>query len=87
MIDPKIGARLSDWGVSKWLNFEATFPGTLVPHFFMHGAILKRRLHNFWDFGDLFCILARSLVLNPRNLPYYVCIRVTPIPPLGVGVI
>ena len=32
-------------------------------------------------------ILARSIVLNPRNLPYYVCISLTPPPPLSVDVI
>ena len=26
----------------------------------------------------LVCILAQFIVLNPRNLPYYVCIWVTP---------
>jgi len=50
------------------------------------GAILKWRLHNFRDFGPpppLVYILARSIRLNPRNLPYYVCILLTPpSPPL-----
>ena len=46
----------------------------------------------FLDFGPLpgprlVCILARSIVLNPCNLPYYVCIWVTPLPPLSVDVI
>ena len=31
-------------------------------------------------------ILARSIRLNPRNLPYYVCISLTPLP-LSVDVI
>ena len=31
--------------------------------------------------SPLVCILARSLVLNSRNLPYYICIWLTPPPP------
>ena len=52
----------------------------LIP-FLYQGAILKWRLHNFRDFGHpppLVCTLARSIVLNPRNLRYYVCIWATP---------
>ena len=44
-------------------------------------AILRCRLHNFsefWTPSPLVCILARFIVINPRNLPYYVCIWVTP---------
>ena len=39
------------------------------------------------DPSPLVYILARSIVLNPRNLPYYVCISLTPPSPLSVDVI
>ena len=32
-------------------------------------------------------ILARSIRVNPRNLPYYVCFWATPLPPLGADVL
>ena len=32
-------------------------------------------------------ILEKSIRLNPRNLPYYICILLTPPPPLSVDVI
>ena len=35
----------------------------------------------FWNPSPPVYILARSIVLNPRNLPYYVCILLTPLPP------
>ena len=34
----------------------------------------------FWTPSPLICILARSIVLNSCNLPYYVCIWATPSP-------
>ena len=40
------------------------------------GTIHKGRLQNFRDFGPpppLVRILARSIRVNPCNLPYYVC--------------
>ena len=36
----------------------------------------------FWNPSPLVCILARFIVLKSRNLPYYVCIWVTPSPSL-----
>ena len=35
----------------------------------------------FWTPSPLVYILARSIRLNPCNLPYYVCISLTPLPP------
>ena len=32
-------------------------------------------------------ILARSIVVNPPNLPYYVCFWATPLPPPGADVL
>ena len=63
--------------------------GPALPGRFTKGAILKWRLHNFRDFGPpppLVYILARSISLNPRNLPHYVCILLTPLP-ISVDVI
>ena len=34
----------------------------------------------FWTPSPLVYILARSISLNPRNLPHYVCILLTPLP-------
>ena len=47
------------------------------------GTIHKGRPQNFRDFGPpppLVRILARSMRVNPRNLPYYVCFWATPSP-------
>ena len=50
------------------------------------GTIHKGRPQNFRDFGPpppLVRILARSIRVNPRNLPYYVCFWTNPpSPPL-----
>ena len=44
------------------------------------GAILKLRLQNVGSPPlPLACILVRSIVLNPRNLPLYVYIWITPL--------
>ena len=56
----------------------------------MLGTIHKGRLQNFRDFGPpppLVRILARSIRVNPRNLPYYVCFWATPLPPPGADVL
>ena len=41
----------------------------------------------FWTPSPLVRILARSIRVNPRNLPYYVCFWANPPPPLGADVL
>ena len=45
-----------------------------------HTQMTSTQFSGFWTPSPLVCILARSIVLNPRNLPYYICIWVTPPP-------
>ena len=54
------------------------------------GSIHKGRLQNFWIFGPpppLVRNLDRSIRLNPRNLPYYVCFWTNPPSPLCADVL
>ena len=51
-------------------------------------TIHKGRPQNVRDFGPpppLVRIFARSIRVNPRNLPYYVCFWATPLPPSRCG--
>ena len=57
-------------------------------HQLHQGTIHKGRPQNFRDSGPpppLVHILARSIRVNPRNLPYYVCFWATPLPPSRCG--
>ena len=56
-----------------------------IPH---KGPYIKdvRKIFGFLDpLPPLVRILARSIRVNPRNLPYYVCFWATPLPPSRCG--
>ena len=56
------------------------------------GVILKNFKYStqflgFWTPSPLVCILARSIALNPRNLPYFICMWYNPLPLSMVDII
>ena len=46
---------------------------------------MSAKFSGFWTPSPLVRILPRSIVVNPRNLPYYVCFWATPLPPSRCG--
>jgi len=53
------------------------------------GPFIKdvRKMFGILDPSPLVRTLARSIRVNPRNLPYYVCFWANPLSPLGADVL